>query len=605
MDTHFRDQVREATNIVEVIGERVPLKSSGSGRFVGLCPFHQEKTPSFQVDENRQFFHCFGCKKGGDVFHFLMETEGLGFPEALHQLAGRAGIPIPQRNPKREARFEAMRKATRAAFDHYQAALAAPGGRKAREYLTRRRVSPEEIGEHGFGFAPGGGGSTLLAKLEKQGMPPKLLVETGLARESSDRPGEFFDFFRNRLILPIHDATGQIAGFAGRSLDGKEPKYINSPDSPIYRKKTVLFGMRRARRAIREGRSAVLLEGYFDCMAAWRAGVPQAVAVCGTSFTSEHASLLKAHAREVVLCFDADSGGRRAVLRSLPILLARELRVRVASLGDGQDPDDFIGDRGAEAFRRTLADAPDFVAFLTALERGSEGKDRATHLHEVLEILSCWPSALEREAWTDEAAEAMGFSREAARSEMARILERKPVAPPPAADPRPARDDADEDPWKGMDWGGSPARAAPKLTVAERDFIRWGDERPREVADLLRRVSAEELRGFTASRILEGMKRAADEGADTAEALFGGEAADWTPEDVRLFEMARSEAVPLNTRQQAPFDCLRALLARSAERARKEAGSDLVRVQELTRRLELLRRPDVGVEDFRTTPSHS
>ncbi len=586
--------MREASPIVDVIGERVALRPAGSGRYVGLCPFHQEKTPSFHVDASRQSYYCFGCKAGGDVFRFLGERDGLPFRDALHLLARRAGIPIPERNPERAARWEALRKAARDALDHYQAALRADGGRRARDYLAKKRGVPrEDFGEYGFGFAPAG--TTLREALERKGSPRKILLETGLVREAADRPGAFFDFFRNRLIIPIFDANGQVAGFAGRSLDGSEPKYVNSPDSPIYRKKTVLYGLHRAKPAIRRERSAVLLEGYFDCVAAWRAGVPQAVAVCGTAFTPEHAQLLKTHAREVVLCFDADAGGQRAALRSLPILLRNQLRVRVASLGSGRDPDDFIREEGGEAFRRVLSEAPGFVEFLAGKNGGSDGGERAARFRETLEILACWPSPLEREAWLDQAARAAGFSAASAREEMAGILERKRAEPAPPPADRPSSDDQ-ENPWKGFeeipDEEEETTKAA-AITPAERDLIRWGMERPREVAALLRQACAQDLLGFVASDILTVMKDAADRGAAD---LFGGEDADWDPTATQLLEAARTADVPLNTEQQRPEDCLRAILLAGVGRDRRDAaGADLARVQELNRRLDQLRR---GEEPF-------
>ncbi len=541
------------------------------------------------MDENRQRYHCFGCGTGGDVLSFLQERDGLSFRDALHQLARRAGVPIPERNPERAARWEALRKAVRDALDHYQATLRAEEGRRAREYLRKRGIPREEFGEYGFGYAPSARSAALGPNLERKGSPREIQVEAGLARASSSAPGDFFDFFRNRLIIPIFDASGHVAGFAGRSLDGSEPKYINSPDSPIYRKKTVLYGLHRARRAIRRERSAVLLEGYFDCVAAWRAGVPQAVAVCGTSFTPEHARLLKAHAGEVVLCFDADSGGQRAVLRSLPILLRHELRVRVASLGNGRDPDDFIREQGGEAFRRALAGAPGFVPFLTRREGGNDGAERAARFRETLEILASWPSPLEREAWLDEASREAGFAADSAREELARILERQRAESAPVA-----REPADGDTWRGVDLvdGDPPAPtpAEPALTAAERDLIRWGMERPREVAELLRKVRPGDLLGFVASGILSVMKGAADQGAVTAEELFGGEAAGWNPAEAQMLAVVRTEAVPLNTGQQQPADCLRALFLASADRDRRQAGANLARVQELNQRLDRLRR---------------
>ena len=380
----FREQVRESNDIVEVVGEAVALRSAGPGRFTGLCPFHNETAPSFHVNAERGFFHCFGCKESGDVFGFLMKREGLSFVEALHQLARRAGIPIPETDPKKSSRDERLRAANRKALDYFQRALLGEDGHQARSYLRKRGLTGDTITEYGLGFAPGRW-DDLTTTLGKSGIDRDTLTEAGLAREAER--GGHHDFFRNRLIVPIFDSQGRAAGFAGRSLDGSEPKYINSPDSPIYRKRSVLYGLHRARSTIRRERSAILFEGYFDCLSAWQAGIAGAVAVCGTALTPDHAKLLAAQTRDVVLAFDADAGGRRATLRSLPILLEAQLRVRVAPLSGGRDPDDIIREDGADAFREDIRKAPAFVEFLVeeARQPGRSGGGHAAAVKEVLE----------------------------------------------------------------------------------------------------------------------------------------------------------------------------------------------------------------------------
>ena len=540
----FRDQVRDSNDIVEVIGEAVALRPAGTGRFTGLCPFHNETAPSFHVNAERGFFHCFGCKESGDVFGFLMKREGLSFVEALHQLARRAGIPIPETDPKKFSRDERLRAANRKALDYYQRALRSEAGHQARGYLKRRGLSEDTINEYGLGFA-GNRWDDLTTSLEKSGIDRATLVEAGLARES--QRGGHHDFFRDRLIVPIFDSQGRAAGFAGRSLDGSEPKYINSPDSPIYRKRSVLYGLHRARSTIRRERSAILFEGYFDCLSAWQAGIGGAVAVCGTALTPDHAKLLAAQTRDIVLAFDADAGGRRATLASLPILLEAQLRVRVAPLSGGRDPDDIIREDGADAFRESIRKAPAFVEFLVeeARPRARSGGGGAAAVREVLEIIAHAPNRLEREEWLNDAAGSLGFSLESAWQEMAR-LRSQPTRGRPAR-----KSDGSE--------GSDPPAPRPLPTPAERDLIRWADARPDKAATVLGAAEPEDLEGFVSSDLLLDLKQAAEEGgprlADRIRELLAGEPTDGQQLLIEILE----HPVGLNTEKQSPGDCLDAL----------------------------------------------
>ena len=541
----FREQVRESNDIVDVIGETVALRPAGSGRYTGLCPFHNETAPSFHVNAERGFFHCFGCKESGDVFGFLMKREGLSFPEALHQLARRAGIPIPEADPKKASRDEKLRAANRKALDYYQRALRSESGARACAYLKKRGITQSTITEYGLGFAPDRW-DDLTTTLEKSGITRATLIEAGLTREASR--GGHRDFFRNRLIVPILDGQGRAAGFAGRSLDGSEPKYINSPDTPVYRKRSILYGLHRARSAIRRERTAILFEGYFDCLSAWQAGIAGAVAVCGTALTADHAKLLASQARDIVLAFDADAGGRRATLSSLPILLEAQLRVRVAPLSGGRDPDDVIREEGPANFREAIRKAPAFVEFLVqeALQRArsAAGGGRAAAARAVLEIIARAPSPLDREEWLGEAAGPLGFSLESAREEMARLRARggrprSQGAGPPGSPPPPA-----------------PPRRSP--TPAERDLIRWADTAPDAVADLLRQTAPGELEGFASSSILLDLKQAADGGGARLTDRLKELAAEASDRQRLLIEI-QMERVGLNTEKQSPKDCLDAL----------------------------------------------
>ena len=540
----FREQVRESNDIVEVVGEAVALRPAGPGRYTGLCPFHNETAPSFHVNAERGFFHCFGCKESGDVFGFLMKREGLSFPEALHQLARRAGIPIPEVDPGKFSRDEKLRAANRKALDYYQRTLRGEAGYRARAYLKKRGLTESTITEYGLGFAPDRW-DDLTTTLEKSGITRAALIEAGLTREASR--GGHRDFFRNRLIVPIFDSQGRAAGFAGRSLDGSEPKYINSPDTPVYRKRSLLYGLNRARSAIRRERTAILFEGYFDCLSAWQAGIAGAVAVCGTALTPDHAKLLSAQTRDIVLAFDADAGGRRATLASLPILLEAQLRVRVAPLSGGRDPDDVIREEGAANFREAIRKAPAFVEFLVqeALQRAHSGGSRAAAAREVLEIIARAPSPLDREEWLGEAAGPLGFSLESAREEMARLRGRSPGGRPRTEG---ARSPA----------GPAPAPARRSPTPAERDLIRWADAKPDEVAGLLREVESGDLDGFASSSILLDLKQAADGGGSRVAAWLKELKAEDSDRQRLLIEILM-EPVGLNTEKQNPGECLNAL----------------------------------------------
>ena len=560
----FRDQVRDSNDIAEVIGEAVALRPAGTGRFTGLCPFHNETAPSFHVNAERGFFHCFGCKESGDIFGFLMKREGLSFVEALHQLARRAGIPIPETDPKKFSRDERLRGANRKALDFYQRALRSEAGHRARAYLKRRGLGEDAIAEYGLGFAPDRW-DDLTTSLEKSGIDRTTLVEAGLAREA--KRGGHHDFFRNRLIVPIFDSQGRAAGFAGRSLDGSEPKYINSPDSPIYRKRSVLYGLHRARSAIRRERSAILFEGYFDCLSAWQAGIAGAVAVCGTALTPDHAKLLAAQTRDIVLAFDADAGGRRATFASLPVLLEAQLRVRVAPLSGGRDPDDIIREDGADAFREAIRKAPAFVEFLVAeaRERARSGGGRAAAARAVLEIIARAPSPLDREEWLTEAAGSLGFSLESARQEMARLPGRSHAGRTRSESARPSADPAPV-----------PSRRSP--TPAERDLIRWADARPDKVAAVLRAAEPGDLEGFVSSDLLLDLKQAAEGGgprlADRMQEVLAGEPTDGQQLLIEVLE----HPVGLNTEKQSPGECLDALrilsLRQKLPALRVSAGGD-------------------------------
>ncbi|MGD9644044.1 MAG: DNA primase, partial [Elusimicrobiales bacterium] len=363
-------EVAERISIVDVIGEYVSLKRSGAN-FTGLCPFHGEKTPSFNVNPAREIFHCFGCGAGGDVFAFVMRLEGISFPDAVHKLAQRAGVTIEDRPlTPAELRSKGERDEQRAILElaarHYRETLTRrPEGAAGRSYLQQREVDPETAAAYGLGYAPERR-DTLVHALRGAGHSLEAAAVLGLVRNGER--GNWYDLLHNRLIFPIRDSQGHPIAFAGRVLDHALPKYINSPESPLYRKSSVLFGLDLALREIRLASCAIVVEGYFDHLALYRAGVKNVVATCGTALTDGHITLLKKHGDRVYLLFDSDNAGRKATVRAMELCLEQKLPAYVITLPQGEDPDSFLQQHGAESFQQRVADAkPAFEQYLSWL----------------------------------------------------------------------------------------------------------------------------------------------------------------------------------------------------------------------------------------------
>ena len=358
-------RVREATDIVEVISEYVTLKKTGKD-FTALCPFHQEKTPSFSVSPAKQIFKCFGCGEGGNVFTFLMSREHMTFPEAVEYLAQRASIEIrrEQGGPGRPSVPVGSRNrlcdVNRWATSFFRSQLLDEQvGAAAREYLAGRQLSEESVRNFGLGFAPPGW-SNLATAAAAKGISRELLLEAGLlTRRAGEQTGEPYDRFRDRLMFPILDAQKRVVGFGGRTLTDETPKYLNSPETPVFSKSRCLYGLHAARDQIARGGRAVIVEGYTDVIMAHQHGVVETLATLGTALTEEHARMLSRYCDEVILVFDSDAAGRKAADRSLEIFLTEPVTVRIAAVPTGKDPCDFLLAHGGEAFTKLLADAPD------------------------------------------------------------------------------------------------------------------------------------------------------------------------------------------------------------------------------------------------------
>jgi DNA primase len=405
----FADRVKQQADIVRVVGEYVRLKKSGQN-FTGLCPFHGEKTPSFAVHPTKQIFHCFGCGKGGDVFSFVMEMEKCPFPEAVRIVAEKCGIAIPQpkeRSPeerKENQQRAALTEMHREAQTFFVKQLETTGeGRAARAYLEDRGLDKDAIMRFGIGYAPSGG--DLLLRHLKQKYPDKLLAESGLvSRDQSG--GRLFDRFRRRITFPIANESGKIVAFGCRALGDDQPKYLNSPETPIYSKSNVLYHLDRAKDALRRQDFAVLVEGYMDAIAVARAGISNVVASCGTSLAEPQIKLLSRFTKRVIVNYDPDVAGQAATERSISLLLEQDFEVRVLALpaiGDQKaDPDLYIREKGADAYLKALKESPPYVDYLIARARQmdlttGEGKLRA--LNFLLPYVQKIPNGLLRSEW--------------------------------------------------------------------------------------------------------------------------------------------------------------------------------------------------------------
>jgi DNA primase len=388
--------IRDRVDLVELVGRYVALRPNGRNH-KGLCPFHEERTPSFNVNAERQIFHCFGCGAGGNAFTFLMRQENLTFPEAARELAREVGIEIREDDPGAAGVAEKLRAANEVAQAFYRDELASPRGADARAYLAKRGLDAASIERFGIGFAPDRW-DALVERLRKLGVAADLAARAGLLAERAR--GGHYDRLRGRVTFPIRDARGRILGFGGRALAaGQEPKYLNGPETPLYRKREALFGLPAALEPIRRAGRAVIVEGYFDVVALCRAGAGEALATCGTALTPEHARELRRRTAEVVLLFDADEAGQRAARGALEVLLPVGLRVRHAELPAGDDPDSLLLRDGPDALRAAVDAAPPALelAIVRACARGlSTPWERADAVRDIAPLLALVVDAVER-----------------------------------------------------------------------------------------------------------------------------------------------------------------------------------------------------------------
>lgn len=440
----FVEQLKSSIDIVAVVGEYVRLRKAGA-RYVGLCPFHSEKSPSFSVHATHQFYKCFGCGAGGDVLNFVMAIEGLTFFEALKHLAERHGIPMPKRTrlDDEESRLrEAVYEMHELAGKAFRAALESAAGSGAREYIKKRGLSSEVAAEFGLGFAERSG-QMLVRLFQREGFAADQMAASKLVMKRQDGSG-WYDLFRGRLMFPIQNESGKIIAFAGRTLaTDEEPKYMNSPETPIYRKSHVLYNLHKAKQPIRENGRSILVEGYMDVIGLRAAGVREAVASCGTALTSQQVRSLHRHADKVVVNFDPDAAGAGASERSIQMLLEEGMHIRILELGGGLDPDEYVRAHGEGAYRERLTQAAGYFHWLADRVRGrfdmTTAEGRVAGLRSVLmPAIQRIPDKLERAAVAEEVANYLRVDPALVRDEFrARGSERRPARQSPADEVHP------------------------------------------------------------------------------------------------------------------------------------------------------------------------
>ena len=552
----FIDDLKSHADIVQVVQERVPLRRAGTS-WKGLCPFHGEKTPSFNVHGDKGYFKCFGCGVGGDVIKFIELYDKLAFPEAVRQLAGRFGLAVPEAETSREDAEanrdrETLLKIHELAATWFREQLATPAAAAARRLLADRGVTAEMIERQGIGYAPSAR-EALKTRLMKDGFSPELLVRSGLVLQRDG--GTIIDRFRTRVMIPIHRDSGAIIAFGGRAMEaGQQPKYLNSPETPIYVKGKTLYGLHLSKTAISRTKHAVIVEGYFDWAQAYQAGITNVVASSGTALTPVQARLLKRFASKVVLSFDPDAAGQGAAARTSELLVAEGFQVNVAVLPAGDDPDNFIRKQGAAAYQAQLRNSRPYLDYL--LERSSAGHDfnrddsRREFLEQMLAIAARIPDAAQRDQFADRLAHKARITEEVVRADSRRAAVQRQTTVeerriPVNSQVKPAE--------KGLIWALVQDAGTGLAALAELDD---GDLAGLATEAILRQ--ARSLQGTPAESLLPTL----------TERLTKGES--------RLVEeLGRPSAPPA-----VPGDCVRALKKRRFDRENAELQREIDRLQE-------------------------
>ncbi|MBR4768467.1 MAG: DNA primase, partial [Lachnospiraceae bacterium] len=421
------EEVRTRSPIVDVVGSYVHLTKKG-GNYCGLCPFHNEKTPSFSVSASKQMFHCFGCGKGGNVVTFIMEYENATFPEAIELLADRAGITLPKRefdpSEKREADLRTrLLEIQKEAALFYCRVLRTNEGKTGLDYFRRRGISEEMIRSFGLGFSPMRP-DALYKHLKQKGYGDEELEKSGLIRFNKNGG---YDYFFNRVIFPIMDVQSRVIGFGGRVMGNAEPKYLNSPETRLFDKSRNLYGLHAAKRS-RE-KYMIVSEGYIDIIALHQAGFTNSVASLGTAFTPQHAMILKRYVQEVVLCYDFDGAGKKAAMRAIPILREVGMRIRVMSLSPYKDPDEFLKNLTPEDFKARIDEAENAFLWEVSMIREqydfSDPDDKTAFIRSAAKMLTDFTDEIERNSYTEAVAKRFGLDYGTLKTRVAELGNRK------------------------------------------------------------------------------------------------------------------------------------------------------------------------------------
>jgi DNA primase len=489
------ERVREATDVVQLIGQYVNLKRAGRS-FKGLCPFHNEKTPSFMVSPERQMYHCFGCHKGGDVFSFLMEHDGVSFVEALRTLGERAGVEVETRRP-RDAGNDGLYDAAERAARFFVSRLERPEGEPVRRYVRKRGLSPAVVERFRLGAAPNAW-EDLGRVLREDGVAEATLLALGLVARRAQAGGGVYDVFRNRLVIPIGSLSGRVVGFGGRVLPGADgeaggPKYLNSSDSPIYHKGQLLYGLAEARAAIRRQDAVILTEGYLDFLSLFQAGLEHVVAACGTAFTPQQAALLQRYTHRAYILGDSDPAGRRAAVRTAGLLLEHGFLVYLVELPSGYDPDSFVREHGPAALETRVREAPSYIGAMKLLvdRRAGDLAVKERVLRHLLDDLARVADPVLRELYTAELGRAFGLSDAALAAGLEQRRGRSAAGRPSAA-VAPA----------------APAAPAGAAGEAQRGLLRLGLQGPGWVERLAAVLAAEDFDAGPPRRLFAALVRA-------------------------------------------------------------------------------------------------
>ncbi len=526
------NQIQDRLDIVEVVGAAVPLRRAGRN-FKANCPFHNEKTPSFVVNPDKQIFHCFGCGVGGNIFSFLMKFEKKDFLEVVEELAGRVGVELPKNQQEDSASLQRTAqfvKANELAMEFYHRfLLSRPEAKAARTYLEKRGISEKTIKEFKLGFAPESWDA--LYQHLRTDFNDAALDKTGLVL--SKKNGGFYDRFRNRIIFPIVDARGACVAFGGRVMDDSLPKYLNSPETEIYIKGKNLYGFFQARKSIRENDAVIVVEGYMDLIACHQAGVGYAAASLGTALTPEQARLVKRNTQNVFIMYDADKAGEMATLRGLEIFLEEGLEVKVVRLPQGQDPDSFIQSFGAEKFKETLGQAKTLfeykLALLKAKHNAKSIDGRVKIANEMVTLFAKVKNEILKAAWAKELAAELGISEDALVVEMkkSRDVHRPMRLEEPAPAPR------------------------TEVSLMEKVFLGLLLENPAFTAGALQEVKTDDFPHPVVKRIVSKIFETPGVSASQLVNLFNTD-----PEAVQVISMASTGVDTSTDKKKAFLDCL-------------------------------------------------